>query len=661
MTAGCAEHDHADSAKEFDALKTRKPPAEMAAKPQEAPPIPDLQPILAAPPPPGVAQRLVTLSVTDPSIPVRDVLLEMARKVGIDLDLDPNISGGVIIEARERPFLEVIGRICDQANLRYGFKDNVLKVEVDSMYYETYRLDILTAERKVTTTIASSSNLSTMVQSGGSAGQGNVSATTVSGTAVAAPWTEISENIKEILANSDPMSQPITSNVQASAMPAAAAAPASPSHMGQSGASHQETPAPGGVTEGGGNGGSGGAAANAAQYATQTASAAKGGEENSPAKEPTASGAAAPAAGGANAAARFSVNKQAGLVMVFATAKQHKLVRAYLDKVISHLGAQVLIEAKVVEIELTSGYSTGVDWQALRQNLQGTGFGVSGNMPSTNTSVAIPTLPGSASTNPDASFSSPFGSYGLNAGFTTFGGDLAAMVNLLKTYGDIRTLSSPRLTVMNNEAASLKVANNQVYFKLQATVTSTPATTGSAASQTATFNSQLLTLPIGLIMTVQPSIDVDHEVVTLMLRPTVTAWPGTTVSDPAVALELASACGSSSTGACSPNNLAAAVVSAGVPIVQVREMESVVTVPSGAVVVMGGLMQELVSKNDTGVPGAGDLPWVGNLFKATNDSTQLTELVVFLKATVVRGPETVGWADRDTYKNYVHDPRPLGF
>jgi len=133
------------------------------------------------------------------------------------------------------------------------------------------------------------------------------------------------------------------------------------------------------------------------------------------------------------------------------------------------------------------------------------------------------------------------------------------------------------------------------------------------------------------------------------------------VSDPAVALDIATACGSATNGACSPSNVANAITAASVPVVDVREMESVVSVPSGAVVVMGGLMQEIISKNDSGVPGAADVPVVGNLFKATNDTTQKTELVVFIKATLVHGPDSVDWADKDTYKNYFHDERPLAF
>lgn len=620
---GCTNPDpeHTKSRKDFEAFTNRKPPETKTA---EAPPIPELQPLLAAPPAPGAEQRLVSISVTDPNIPVRDVLLELARKVGVDLDLDPRVSGGVIITAHERPFLDVVDRICEQDDLRFTFRKGVLKVEPDTLYYQTYHLDVLNSTRSLTTDISSSLSLSSLIQGGSSGGGQNTSTSDVKGTSSFDTWKDIDDNVKSILTNSGTKGG------------APAAAPPAPAPV----VPPAQAAPPAGAE--------GSALAQAAAVASAATPPPAAAPEPMPAAVASAASAGAPSS-------LYSINRQAGILSVYGTSKQQKLIQGYLDKVMSKIGAQVLIEAKVVEIALTDQYNTGVDWQGLRQNLKGTGFGVSNLTPGTNTSAALPTLPS------PGGLDQPFGSFGLNAGFTTFGGDLAAMVNLVRSYGDVRTLASPRLTVMNNQPATLKVAENHVYFKLQATVTSTPASIGSTASQTATYNSTLQTLPIGLVMTVLPAIDTEHGTITLGLRPSVTAWPGATVSDPAVSLGIATACGGSSVGACSPANIATAVAAASVPVVDIREMESVVTIPSGAVVVMGGLMQEVTNRNDSGVPGAADVPVLGNLFKATSDSTQITELVVFIKATLVKGPETVQWGDKDTYKNYFHDDRPLAF
>ncbi|PKU26514.1 hypothetical protein CWS72_01325 [Telmatospirillum siberiense] len=635
VLAACAPPDNGLTKADYKNLLERNPPpaADRSAAP---PPIPDLQPILAAPPPPSVAQRLVSVSITDPSVPLRDVLLELARKVDVDLDLDPNIGGGIILTARDRPFLDVVDRICDLGNLRYSFKNNVLHVEVDGMYHESYHLDLLNSIRSTSTDIASSANINTMIQGSGSGSGGtNTSTSDVSSKSTSDAWAEVETNLKQILANSNPRNQPVATNTTGS-MISSAVVPASPlkAVRGGTGALPLEA--------GEGSAGEPGEAVKSAAA------------ELARAVVPAPPAPAAPPAS-ALSAASYSVNKQAGIVSVYATGRQQKLVKAYFDKALAKAGAQVLIEAKVVEVSLNDKYSTGVDWVALRQNLKGTGFGISSNNPSTSTTASIPSLP------TPGNLTQPFGSTGFNIGFTTFGGDLSAMINLIRAFGTTRTLSSPRLTVMNNQTAMLKVAENKVYFKLTATVTSTPSTTGSSASQTATYNSTLQTLPIGVVMTVQPAIDLDKDQVVLGLRPTVTAWPGSSVSDPAVALGLASACGSSSSNACSSANITAAIASSSVPVIDVREMDSVVTVPSGAVVVMGGLMQEVASKQDSGLPGVEDAPVVGELFKANTDQTQMTELVIFLKATIVHGNDTVDWADKDLYKRYMHDPRPLGF
>ncbi len=645
LLAGCAAPpDNGLSKADYKDLLNRKPPpaVDQSAAP---PPIPELQPILAAPPPPSVAQRLVSVSITDPSVPLRDVLLELARKVGVDLDLDPNIAGGIILTARDRPFLEVIDRICDLGNLRYSFKNNVLHVEVDGMYHETYHLDLLNSVRTATSDIASSANISNVIQGASSASGNNASTTDVTSKSNADVWTELDTNIKQILANSNPRYQPIATNNTGSLV-SSAVVPASPLRAARGGT----TASP---LEAGDTPAADPAAAAPASVAAAGAAAAAANGAADPSRAP-ATPPAAPASTSTTTAS-YSVNKQAGIVSVYGTGRQQKLIKAYFNKTLAKAGAQVLIEAKVVEITLNDQYNTGVDWQALRQNLRGTGFGISTNASSTSTTSASQAFP------TPGNITSPFGAAGFNATFTTFGGDLAAMINLLQSFGSTRTLSSPRMTVMNNQTAMLKVAENKVYFKLTATVTSTPATTGAAASQTATYNSTLQTLPIGLVMTVQPAIDLERDLVTLGLRPTVTAWPGTTVSDPAVALGLASQCGASTIGGCSQANINAAIASSSVPVVDVREMDSVVTVPSGAVVVMGGLMQEVVTKQDSGVPGAADVPVVGDLFKANSDQTQLTELVIFLRASVVHGNDSVDAADRDLYTRYMHDPRPLGF
>jgi general secretion pathway protein D len=721
LLAGCSHFDNGLTKADYRDLDQRTPPGPPAAAQKAEPPIPELQPILAAPPPPALEQHLVSVNVPDANVPVRDVLLELARKVGVDLDLDPRIAGGVIIYAKDRPFSEVINRICDMANLRYSFKDNVLRVELDTMYIHNYRVELPNITRKTTMDVSTSTDVFSAVQGGGGGGGQNNSSSRVASESTNDPWKEVDDNLKQILTNSSPRSQPVESNVYGtnagqtvSAVPVSSAAPAprptpaptpapvapaapsatpagqapttngtapaagatgqSPfaatdnaavlSHNGASnqattdnGAGTTGTTTPAATTGGTGTTGNGAAGTGAAGTGNPIADTQRNLLNQAGANEGVAqagtSASPPPASSGTpiTPTSYYSINRAAGIISVFGTAKQQKLVQAYLTRVQAEATAQVLIEAKVVEVDLSDQFKAGVDWQQLVN--KNTGLLTVGS--STGTGAGFLADQASfAKQSLDASTANPFS-------LSYAGNSFNAALQFVQGFGTTRTLSSPRITVTNNHTAVLKVAENQVYFSLTATVTSTPSTNGGTPSQTATYTSQLHTVPIGVVMTVQPVIDSEKDQVTLNLRPSVSNHSGD-VSDPAVGLMLASACAGSVTGACSPTSISSAVTNSNVPVVEVREMDSVVTVPSGDILVMGGMMQTKTQKQETGVPGAADIPLLGNLFKVQSHETDVTELVIFLKATIVHNPsESIDWADKDVYKRYMQDPRPLAF
>ncbi len=702
--AACDHPDNGLTKEDYRDLATRMPPAPAGgAQARTEPPIPELQPILAAPPPPALEQRLVSVNVPDPDVPLRDVLIELARKVGVDLDLDPKITGGVIIYAKDRPFAEVIDRICDMANLRYSFKNNVLRVEIDTMYVRGYRVSLPNAIRSAKMNVATSTDVFSAVQ-GGSAGGGNNSTSSVENDSTNDAWKDIEDNLKQILINSYPKSQPIDSNVVGNS--GQQTATVSPTASGQTAPAPKAAgavPAPPGVPVAtpGGQGNAPAAPATGAQGAAvppsnfsatnqstsnQAADQTSGGTENPGAtagtvaapssplsalanlaqlqqnliNQATGQGAPAPAVvappvGVANGAstpqAFFSINRTAGIVSVFGTGKQHKLVQEYLSHVVAEASSQVLIEAKVVEVDLNDQFKSGIDWQ--RAISAGGGSFSFGTQPSGSTGFL----------GDQTNFAKQVLSGATSNAFTLSwnGTSFSSLMNFVEGFGTTRTLSSPRITAINNQTAVLKVAQNQVYFSLQSTIT--PSTVAGVAP-TATYTSTLHTVPIGVVMTVQPVINTDANTVTLNLRPTVSVHSGD-VADPGVALALAAACtnssGTNAIGACSSSAIAQAETNSNVPIVEVREMDSVVTVPSGEIVVMGGLMQSNSQKQNTAIPGAGDIPLIGNLFKVQSHETDVTELVIFLKASIVHGSDTVDWADKDLYKRYIQDPRPLAF
>lgn len=559
--------------------------AALKADPAE-PPLPPLHRMIAAPEKPAEEDpRRVTLSITDQT-PLRDVLIELARRAGVDLALDPRIRGGIIFSATDRPLKEVIDRLTATAGLRYELTDNVLRVEIDAPYLESYRLDFLNMSRNSESSISASTDVFSSV--GGSAAGGNASSSKVSSKSESHLWDEVSQNVEQILSRY-PRSDALL-NMGAETLPLA--------------------PLPATISEGADGGNASGLGAGIARSLTPIT------DED----EPSAVTAPAEIENDPNKP-YFTMNRQAGIVSVYAPQSVQRKIENYLDQVKQSISAQVLIEAKIVEVTLTDEYRSGINWQRLNAN--------------DDFKFSVPF--GRTQTFPPLSDTPP--SMALSFAFDG-DADIDALVDLISEFGTVRTLSSPRLTAMNNQVAVLKVAENEVYFSID--IEREDLENGTTR---ATFTSTMNTVPIGLVMAVQPSIDLADSQVTLGLRPTISRV-ARRVSDPAVALEAAS--------------LNVDVESL-IPVVEVREMDSVVTIGSGNVVVMGGLMQERVSRTENGIPGAKDVPLIGNAFKGREDSTAVTELVIFLRATVVADRDSVAPADIDLYRKFAPDPRPVLF
>jgi general secretion pathway protein D len=213
---------------------------------------------------------------------------------------------------------------------------------------------------------------------------------------------------------------------------------------------------------------------------------------------------------------------------------------------------------------------------------------------------------------------------------------------MVEAFGTVRALSSPRLAVMQNQTAVLKVAKEQVFFELQVE----PGTqTGDGVATAPAFTSTVNTVTVGLVMTVLASINRDTDEITLTLRPTITSV-ASFVNDPAVDIEAARA--------------GAAGVTSPVPEVTVQEIDTVISLQSGSVVVIGGLMQDRSTVDETGIPGLSDLPWIGSAFKSKSRNTEKSELVIFLRATIIRN-DPIDPYDIDLYQLFGGDRRPLEF
>jgi MSHA biogenesis protein MshL len=595
---------------------------------------------------------LVSLSINQ-SIPLREALFELVKQADYDVELDPRISGSIIFTARNRPFDEVIDRICEISGLRYKFDENTLRIEIDSPYSKTYKIDYLSFVRKN----ASAIKTDVSIASSGDATAKTGSSFSIDSTSDADFWAELDSNLKQILSSnaspaylktnedpqisltssnpvtppvppidgaalsetapqagsedyiSSPVSVPQTAPSTVAAAPAVSASPNDP-------ASTAATPADG----------------NLVPVETPSAEAAV---NSDPSPQPTTNQAPVPAqppvlrveslptslatpTTGVNAVQftpAFSMNKQAGIVSVYANERLHRQVESYLKDLRRSTTSQVLIEAKVLEVTLSDEFATGIDWTQLDSIGD---FSISGI------------------TFPKASLT-PATTNAITFGFA--GNDLSAFVSALSRFGTVHALASPRLTVLNNQAAVLNVAKNQVYFQLSITrVEATTTTSGSTDVE-----SEIKTVPEGVLINVLPSIDLERRTISMQVRPSITKIDSF-VADPGAAF--------ASAGLSPP-------IESLIPIMNVQEVDSVLNMNDKQMMVMGGLLQDSSSSTQEGVPVASEVPILGSLFRNQKDKVSKKELVIFMKSTILDNPEeSVGQTDKDLYRVFGQDRRP---
>ena len=305
------------------------------------------------------------------------------------------------------------------------------------------------------------------------------------------------------------------------------------------------------------------------------------------------------------------VDPQSGMVVVRAYPNQLRDITRYLNETEQTVTRQVVLEAKIIEVDLNNAYQAGVDWSKVLQLGashyfigQASPQGPAGfqSNPLTPANVPINVSPG----NPINGFvnNSLGGAFTLAADFTNFN----AFIQLLSTEGHTHVLSSPRVATLNNQMAIIKAGVDQFYV----TGVQSQTTTGTATS---TSNNVILT-PFfsGVALDVTPQITADGEIL-LQIHPVVS-----TVTTNTVTYQVDG----------TPNTLPLAESS-------VRESDSIVRTRSGQIVVIGGLMQQTIDRQHYKTPVLGDIPGIGRLFRSDQDQKNKIELVVLLRALVVGG------------------------
>ncbi len=314
------------------------------------------------------------------------------------------------------------------------------------------------------------------------------------------------------------------------------------------------------------------------------------------------------------------VSPQSGMVVVRAMPHELRAVEKFINKTQSFVQRQVIIEAKILEVELNERFQTGINWAALQASgsnstlvgqtgggsiFGGSGVtGIAGNTGELNPS-ALSQITGTAAT----AFGGMF-SLALNVG-----SDFSAFIELLKTQGDVQVLSSPQISTVNNQKAVIKVGKDEFFITDVKSNTST--TTATASTQS---NVELTPFFSGVALDVIPQISEGGEII-LHVHPTVS-----TVTEKTKDISIASG----------------TTLSVPLAISTIRESDSIIRAKSGQVVIIGGLMQNTVQQNVSKIPLLGDIPLLGALFRHTQDITKKSELVILLKPIVIDSDKQMG-------------------
>lgn len=294
------------------------------------------------------------------------------------------------------------------------------------------------------------------------------------------------------------------------------------------------------------------------------------------------------------------VTPQAGLVTVRAMPDEIRAIKHFLQVSEEIIQRQVILEARIIEVSLSDGYQQGINWGQILANVGSTEFQYS-------------TSSGSIGDNISAAL-------GNITSLSFVNKDFSGVLSLLATQGNVQVLSSPRVTAVNNQKAVIKVGDDE-YFVTDVSSQSTI----SASTTSVVPNIELTPFFSGIALDVTPQIDKDG-VVLLHVHPSVIETQEqekiVTLNQEQYILPLAQS--------------------------NIRESDTIIRARSGEIVVIGGLMQSMITDSESKTPLLGDIPFFGNLFKSIKQTEVKKELVILLKPTVV---------DAQTWRNQLQRSR----
>lgn len=528
-------------------------------------------------PRPQAAARTETYSVVVNNVKVHDLLFALARDAKLNVDIHPGIAGNVTLNAIDQTLPQLLNRIAKQVDMRFELDGPNLVVMPDTPYLRNYRIDYVNMSRDTTGSVAVTTQIASAGGSGTTGGTtpstgtsgANNSLTRIENKSQNHFWETLVQNVKDILRETDKIlpegsSETVVEQASAQSTTGTGAPPAAGTRNAQAATSLAASPNPATLQ-------------NAGTTVVRRTTFRE--------------------------AASVIAHPESGVLTIRATSRQHEKIQEFLDTVLNSAKRQVLIEATIAEVELSSNYQQGIDWQVAP-------FGAAG----------FKVVQGVLSTGVN-SIAAPASSL-LQLGYTNAQKNMSATVKLLESFGNVKVLSSPKISVLNNQTAVLKVVDNNVYFTIKADTTQNQTTTVT------TFTTTLNQVPVGFVMNVTPQIS-DTDNVLLNIRPSISRIVSY-VNDPNPALKATTA-----------NGFGSDIVSQ-IPVIRSREMESVIRVENGNIAVMGGLMEDTLTNIDNAVPGISRIPGLGQLFTQRDDRVKKTELVIFLRPIVVKEASVEG-------------------
>lgn len=338
------------------------------------------------------------------------------------------------------------------------------------------------------------------------------------------------------------------------------------------------------------------------------------------------------------------ISPQSGVVVIRAMPEELRNVAAYLKASQLSVDRQVILEAKILEVQLNSSFQTGINWSSFASFRGNTANRVSSGFGQPGTNLTALPVDGSAPTTPlstvgaaaisaltGASFNPASTNGGSVFGLALQTSNFAALISFLESQGTVHVLSNPRIATINNQKAVLKVGSDDFFV----TGISTTTTTGGT-SNTTTPNVTLEPFFSGVVLDVTPQIDADGNII-LHVHPAVTQ-----VTSVSQTINLGSA-----------GTLVLPLASSAT-----QETDSVVRGQDGHIVAIGGLMKQHTVADRSQLPGVGDVPLVGALFRNTDQTSTKSELVILIKPTIVK--DDSNW-DQNILESQRHvlelDPR----